>query len=486
MKQRTCAWYTMTIFALAAAGFSGCTAPPEKRGLAYSGSVRADHVQLLLDETWVDSEGTRHVDQEIYDSVYEMIDAAERFILIDMFLLNDFGYVPGPCMKPLSQELADRLVAKRTSHPGVEIIFITDPINTVYSSIESPQFNAMQEAGVQVIWTDLDSLRDSNPVYSKPWRLLVKPFGVGPGNTLKNPLGEGRISIRSLLKMINFKANHRKMIITDKSLLVTSANPHSASSAHWNAALRIEGAGMKMAWEAESAILKMSGAEAVIPQKVGLDRRASRDSDQRDGRLVDPSLPPDNLELLTESRIKEKVLNLLQEAPEGARIDLSMFYLSEKEIIKAFIRASERGCNMRVILDPSKDAFGRIKSGVPNRQSAAKLVSAGISVRWAETHGEQCHAKMLYVEQGDDEAVLLLGSGNYTRRNMNDFNCEADLAFSAPVDEANLQRARKVFDRWWNNTAGRTYTVEYAVYEDNSRWRRFSAWWKETTGMGSF
>jgi phosphatidylserine/phosphatidylglycerophosphate/cardiolipin synthase-like enzyme len=192
------------------------------------------------------------------------------------------------------------------------------------------------------------------------------------------------------------------------------------------------------------------------------------------------------LELLTERRIKERILELLARAPEGARIDLSMFYLSDREVISAFTGARERGCRVRVILDPSKDAFGRVKNGIPNRQSAARLVKAGIPLRWAETHGEQCHVKTLYVEHTDGTATLMLGSSNYTRRNLDNFNCEADLAYTAPLDDPVFRRSRDVFERWWNNEAGRIYTAEYAAYEDPSRWRRFRAWWKETTGMGTF
>lgn len=251
----------MTTLPLAAVVFSGYTTNPEKLGLAYSGSTRADNVRFLVDETWVGADGTRHVDQEIYDSVFEMIDEAGQFVLLDLFFMNNFDYVPGPCMRPLSQDLADRLVAKRKSDPHVEIIFITDPVNTGYGSIESPLFRALEAAGVQVVWTDLDKMRDSNPIYSKPWRVLAKPFGMGPGKALKNPIGDGRISMRSMLKLFNLKANHRKIVITDNALLVTSANPHSASSAHWNVALRVDGAGIAMACESESAILGFSGAE---------------------------------------------------------------------------------------------------------------------------------------------------------------------------------------------------------------------------------
>lgn len=478
-------WITMNMLPLAVMMFSGCTTNPEKLGLAYSGSTRATAVRFLVDETWVDAEGVRHVDQEIYDSIFEMIDEAEQFILLDLFLMNDFSYVSGPGMRPLSQELADRLVEKRRSDPHVEIIFITDPINTAYGSIASAQFQALEEAGVQVVWTDLDSLRDSNPIYSGFWRLLIKPFGVGPGNTLANPMGDGRVSLRSMLKLLNFKANHRKIVITEKSLLVTSANPHSASSAHWNVALRVDGAGIDMACESESAILGFSGAGLN-----GAEHRNIRPWKQwKSDDAHNDSSPPEidhNLELLTEISIRKKVLSLLEHAQPGVRIDLCMFYLSEKDIVKAFSEAGSRGCHIRVILDPSKDAFGAEKNGVPNRQSAARLVKAGIPLRWATTNGEQCHAKMLYVEHTDQSATVLLGSCNYTRRNMNNFNAECDLGYTAPLTDPVMQDVRAVFDRWWDNFGGRTYTTEYDTYKDLSRRRRFSAWWKETTGMGTF
>ncbi|VGO18116.1 phospholipase D-like domain-containing protein [Pontiella sulfatireligans] len=463
------------------------TSSAERLGLAFSAETTAENVRLLVDETWANASGVRHMKQEIFDEVFKIIDEAERFILLDLFLLNDFLYEPGPGMRPLSQELTDKLAAKRKLNPKVEVVFISDPVNTVYGSVESPHFQALEKAGVKVVWTNLDRLRDSNPIISKPWCLLAKPWGAGPGNALKNPMGAGRISMRSMLTLLNFKANHRKVVVTEKSLLVASANPHSASSAHWNTALRVDGSGMAMACEAESAILSLSGAERFLPLEVGLDRRASRGPDQADGRLGDPSLPDGHrLELLTERKIKERVLSLLYDAGQGARIDLSMFYLSDKDVVRAFIASKKRGCEVRVILDPAKDAFGRIKNGIPNRQSAARLVKAGIPLRWADTHGEQCHVKMLFVEHADVTATLLLGSCNYTRRNMDNFNCECDLALTAPFDHESLQRARDVFDRWWSNPDGRFYTTEYATYEDCSPRRRLRAWLMETTGMGTF
>ncbi|MEN8255895.1 MAG: phospholipase D-like domain-containing protein, partial [Verrucomicrobiota bacterium] len=465
----------MTILSSVSAGLLGCSKRPEKLGLAYSSETVAKNVRLLVDETWVDAEGKRHVQQEIFESLFEMIDEAEQFILLDFFLINDFMYEPGSGMRPLSRELVDRLVAKRKANPEVGITFITDPVNTVYGSIESPHFKALETAGVQVVLTDLNQLRDSNPIISKPWRLLLKRWGVAPGNAVDNPMGEGRISMRSMLKLLNFKANHRKVAVTEKSLLVTSANPHSASSAHWNVALRVDGAGQQMALEAERAVLEFSDFKHFSGiggrRSVGASRHDTAPTERR---------PPLRLELLTERKIKDKVLELLANAEAGTRIDLAMFYFSDRKVARAFISARQRGCNVRVILDPNKDAFGRKKNGIPNRQTALKLAKAGVPLRWADTHGEQCHVKMLHVEHADETATLLLGSCNYTRRNMDNFNAECNLALTAPQADANMQRAREAFDRWWSNSDGRTYTVGYETYADRSLRRRIRAWLMET------
>jgi phosphatidylserine/phosphatidylglycerophosphate/cardiolipin synthase-like enzyme len=477
---------TALVLGSAAVYFSS-TEDSEKLGFAYRGEFRASDIQLLVDETWVDVRGKRHVQQEIFESVFEIIDEAEEFILIDFFLVNDFLYLPGPGMRPLSQELSKRIVAKRKANPEVEIVFITDPLNTVYESIPSKAFGAMEAAGVEVVWTDLDQLPDSNPIISKPWRLFIKPFGLGPGTTAKNPLGEGTVSLRSLFKLLNFKANHRKVVATEKSLLITSANPHDGSSAHWNTALRINGAGTEHAIVAEAAVMNVSGTHAFGPT-VGLDRRASRKAMQSGGRLGDPSLPKAShlVELLTEIRIKEKALDMLGRVGQGDRAELTMFYLSEKDIISALIAAKARGGDVRVILDPNKDAFGRVKNGIPNRQSAFKLTRAGIPVRWADTHGEQCHVKMLLTEYAGGNSELMLGSCNYTRRNLDNFNAECDLAMTAPSFDPNMVRARETFKRWWNNEEDRFFTVDYDVYKDEALRRRIRSAIMEATGLCTF
>ncbi len=45
-----------------------------------------------------------------------------------------------------------------------------------------------------------------------------------------------------------------------------------------------------------------------------------------------------------------------------------------------------------------------------------------------ETHGEQAHSKMLLIDYADGRSTLITGSANYSRRNLDDFNLEADIA----------------------------------------------------------
>ena len=271
------------------------------------------------------------------------------------------------------------------------------------------------------------------------------------------------------MKLLNMKANHRKTALSDKEIMVMSANPHSGSSAHWNTALHVKGSGMKMLWESEKAVLKFSGVkeppELIIEEKPGNTFQ---------------------VELRTEEKIRDRVVDLLNGLEPGGRIDLSMFYFSDAEIVDALQRAHSRGCYVRVILDANKDAFGMEKGGVPNRQTASRLRDIGIPLRWANTSGEQFHVKMIYVESLSGEATLVTGSANYTRRNLGNFNAESCLAVSGSVDSDLMERQRCAFDRWWNNTPERSYTLHYSVYADENPIKRFTAWFQELTGLSSF
>jgi phosphatidylserine/phosphatidylglycerophosphate/cardiolipin synthase-like enzyme len=119
---------------------------------------------------------------------------------------------------------------------------------------------------------------------------------------------------------------------------------------------------------------------------------------------------------------------------------------------------------------------------MPNRQVARELVAAGVTVRWAVTSGEQMHSKLLLVSKRDGVADLLLGSANFTRRNLRDYNLETDVRISGKVDAPVLRGAGDYADAVWNNTR-RVYTTGYDKYRDDSRWRVLRYRLQEASGL---
>lgn len=461
------------LFALTLIALCGCArSMPE--GTSFAGArARANDVVFLADRTWVDASGARHVEQEIFDEVFAIIARAERLIVLDMFLYNDFqGPIP-ETTRALSDELTDALIERKRRRPSIEIVVITDPVNNLYGGLPSPHFARLRERGIRVVVTDLNELPDSSPLYSAFWRLLVRPFGNEAGGLLPNPIGQGNVSLRTYLAILNFKANHRKTLVADAGDgyvgLVSSGNPHDGSSAHRNAAIRFDGPAVLDLLHTENAVLALSGE-----QPLGIEAP------------VTGAAGPTTVQVVTESRIEGAIFATLNASLPGDRVDLMMFYLSDRDVVEALISASERGVELRVLLDPNKDAFGREKSGIPNRSVAWELTQEGIPLRWCDTHGEQCHAKMLLQTTGQGGATLISGSANFTRRNLHDFNLETDVVVAGSAAEPVFRDALAYFDESWSNTPGREYSVEYAAYADPSWFRRQRYRFMEASGFSSF
>ena len=459
----------MLFFLLWAA--AGChTLKPPPPGTDFAGERHAaSHVKFLADITTTDANGTRAMEQQIFDEAFALIKNAQRFILLDMFLFNSIqGDSVVPPHREVSGELVDALLARKAARPSMTIILITDPINEFYGSQKSGQFKRLRAAGIQVTLTNLRQLRDSNVPYSFLWRPLFSWMGEGEGSLVPHPFGNGRVSVRSWLAMLNFKGNHRKVLIADAGprleAIVMSANPHDASSAHHNIGVRFSGAAVNDLLQSELAVLRFSNAP--IPSTL-------------------PVNPPENgpvtIQVLTEKQIQRSLLTELKSTRDGDSVDIAMFYLSENDVVREIIQAHRRGARVRVLLDPNKDAFGYKKNGIPNRTVAARLIRAGIFVRWFDTHGEQGHSKMLHLHHGDGD-TLILGSANFTRRNLENFNLETNVAIRGPADSAVLRDATTYFDRVWRQPV----SASYKKFSGDTLLRRFFGGLLEFTGLGTF
>jgi len=473
---------------------------PLPEGVSVAGPIRDPSGMELLYDLTFRRDGESVSEQEIFHRVFSMVDSADTFIVLDMFLFNgehgaERAYVP------LSGELTNRLLKRKEAVPGLSVFFITDEINNFYGAYTSPEIQRLRDAGISVVITRMTRLRDSNPVYSAAWRIVAGWMGTGGPGWLPNFLsGTGRkVTARAYLKLLNFKANHRKLLITEKSCLVASANPHDASSFHSNIAFAGTGAICADLLGSERSVAAFSGGPVeewpVFP--VSPTEDSPEDApEQSPGSLARPGDNPEpdapwadrgSVQLLTEGKILQALLVDLDATGPGDRIDLAMFYLSHRRVVGSLLDAAERGAEVRVILDPNKDAFGHEKGGIPNRQTAGELVrkSGGrISVRWYDTHGEQFHTKMVRVSRGDT-VVLMGGSANFTRRNLSDYNMETDLRFVLSPDSPLALETASYYRRLFENRGG-VFTAPFQRYQDDRLWKRVVYRMQELSGICSF
>ncbi len=466
--------------------------------------VPAQDVTFIADITAADAYGRPVVSQGIFDEVLKVVRSARHFVVLDYFLFGEQrGSLAGPAapLRSISGELRDALIQQRRAHPDLKVLFLTDPINEAYGSVPSRDWILLRAAGVDVTVTDLDLLRDSNFIYSGVWRLALRWWnGGGRGSGwLPNPLDEddAPITFGAWARLANFKANHRKGIIADDGHegligVIGSANPHDGSSAHSNVAATVSGPALAPLLQSELSVARFSGWKGHIDLPgetipVGA-REATLDFAAAENGPAGERVA--GVKVVTEGAILADMLGRVDAAGRGDNVDIAMFYLSDRSVVESLLEASRRGVAIRLILDPNKDAFGHEKSGIPNTSVASELVSAsdgGIHVRWYRTHGEQFHTKLVMV-YGPKRLWLTLGSANLTRRNLADYNLEANLAIDVGRGSALAAQVLEYFETLWSNRAGLgiEYTADFAVYAEPAQSRYWLYRVMEGTGLSTF
>ncbi|MCK7545955.1 phospholipase D-like domain-containing protein [Marinobacter bryozoorum] len=454
------------------------TLKPLPAGLSRAAPARVLYdARLIADVTWRTASGERMQSHGIFNELFRLVGQARKLIVVDMFLFNDSAQ--DDSFEPLADKLATALIQRKQASPELVVIVITDPLNTVYGGLEQPHFKRLRDAGITLVETDLRPLRDSNPAWSAIWRWCCQWFGnTTSGGWLPNALGDGKVTLRSYLSLLNFKANHRKTLVVDEGDrlrgLITSANPHAGSSRHWNTAISFTGPAAHDLLATEEAVMALSGLP--VPEwPLPADNGPAQDSELRG-------------QVLTESAIRDAALDVINQAGPGDRLDMAMFYLSHRGTVKALKAAHHRGAELRLLLDRNLDAFGHDKNGIPNRQVAFELRQSGIDVRWCNTSGEQCHNKLLMLRPADGDTRLLLGSANLTRRNMDDYNLETSMLVTGPGQLEVLANATELFERLWRNGPGSTpvLSLPYADNADESQLQYWRYRFMEASGLSTF
>lgn len=423
-------------------------------GVSFEGEIHQladEDTRFLYDLTYRSGDGVKK-DHHTFQSVFKAIEEAEEFIVLDFFLYNDY-YDKELTFPKLSSELTNKLIAKKAENPEVEIILITDEINTSYGSHKNWQLENLKANGIEVLLTDVDPLRDSNPLYSAFWRMFIQWFGQGGKAFIPNMMADNApdMTVRSYLKLLNVKANHRKTVATDKTAIILSGNPHDASANHSNIAFELKGPIIADVLKSEQAAANLAGGR-ILPSYEAANAQGGGDIA---GQII------------TEGKVLKAAIQEIQSTGKGDDIWLAMFYLADRYIIEELLAAYDRGANIKMILDPNENAFGAKKTGLPNRPVAREIdekTNSGIQIRWYHTTKEQYHPKLLYIKK-QDEAVIIGGSTNFTKRNLDDLNLETNVLIKAPLNSRISEDLDYYFIRQWENKDG-DFTIDFEKYQD--------------------
>lgn len=107
--------------------------------------IKENQLSFLYDITYDNSDKERVCEQEIFDEVFNIINEAEKYILVDMFLFNGWTGEGDVSYPNLSSNLTKALIEQKEEHPDLKIDFITDPINIIYGGSVNQNIEHLKE-----------------------------------------------------------------------------------------------------------------------------------------------------------------------------------------------------------------------------------------------------------------------------------------------------------------------------------------------------
>jgi len=361
------------------------------------------------------------------------IDRAEQLIVIDQ--------------SPPAAELARHLLARKHSRPTIKIVLLTNPANEIDGGIENHSLRQLEQAGIVVVRTRLERLRDSNPLYSSGWRLAVAWWS---DRFDANPRSEG---LESTLRRMNHTANLRGLIVADDG----AGGWVSMLPAGADATLELRGALARDIIASELQIAAWSSDDDRLPS---VPMPAAAEVGSIDARL------------LTEGAIGAALVRSIDAAGKGDEISVAAAHLAERSVVGALLRAAARGALARVLLNPER---------LPNQAVAGEIAraGAGIELRWARSDPASPQATMVIVRHGA-AAWINVGSADMTRRGMDDLNLAAAVELRVPARAAATRAAEEFFAQGWSRAA------PYSDFADQSAVLYWQYRFLEASGLAAF
>ena len=448
-----------------------------------------------------------------------------------MFLFNDLYNKDKEHFPEFAKEYTERLVKKQKENPNLKVYILADENNNFYGAFEHPFITSMKNAGINVIIVNIFKLKDTFPWYSPFWRTFIKP--------MENPQNKGwitnfygdmwpKLTIRNLLRALNVKADHKKVFLNEKEVVVSSANIHDPSYFHENIAIYTDGPIVKDVLHNLQLVAKFSDSEINVD---GSDRRmenimnsSSNDKTETDEKTLNSENQKENnvkqinneeneqnvkektsinseknsitdteghtykIQYLTEGAIGKHLDEDIDSLKAGDELLMGMYFLADKGVIDRLIKAANRGVKIRIIFDRSRDAFGMSTNGLPNKPVSKKLkkkTKGKIEIKWYFTNNEQYHTKITLMKKTDGNVIINAGSANLIKKNIRGYIMDANFRILTTQDSKISKDIYEYFDRLWENKDG-LFTLNFDDEPTTGGFSDFMYKILDATQLGSF
>ena len=501
-------------------------------GINYESPIReTENAEFHYDLTYLDKDGNIQYDRNLWDATYKVIDNAKDYLIVEMFLFNDLYNKDKEHFPEFAKEYTERLVKKQKENPNLKVYVLADENNNFYGAFEHPFITSMKNAGINVIIVDIFKLKDTFPWYSPFWRTFIKPMG-NPQNKgwITNFYGDmwPKLTIRNLLRALNVKADHKKVFLNEKEVVVSSANIHDPSYFHENIAIYTDGPIVKDVLHNLQLVAKFSDSEINVD---GSDRRmenimnsGSNDKTETDEKTLNSENQKENnvkqinneeneqnvkektsinseknsitdteghtykIQYLTEGAIGKHLDEDIDSLKAGDELLMGMYFLADKGVIDRLIKAANRGVKIRIIFDRSRDAFGMSTNGLPNKPVSKKLkkkTKGKIEIKWYFTNNEQYHTKITLMKKTDGNVIINAGSANLIKKNIRGYIMDANFRILTTQDSKISKDIYEYFDRLWENKDG-LFTLNFDDEPTTGGFSDFMYKILDATQLGSF
>ena len=501
-------------------------------GINYESPIReTENAEFHYDLTYLDKDGNIQYDRNLWDATYKVIDNAKDYLIVEMFLFNDLYNKDKEHFPEFAKEYTERLVKKQKENPNLKVYILADENNNFYGAFEHPFITSMKNAGINVIIVNIFKLKDTFPWYSPFWRTFIKP--------MENPQNKGwitnfygdmwpKLTIRNLLRALNVKADHKKVFLNEKEVVVSSANIHDPSYFHENIAIYTDGPIVKDVLHNLQLVAKFSDSEINVD---GSDRRmenimnsSSNDKTETDEKTLNSENQKENnvkqinneeneqnvkektsinseknsitdteghtykIQYLTEGAIGKHLDEDIDSLKAGDELLMGMYFLADKGVIDRLIKAANRGVKIRIIFDRSRDAFGMSTNGLPNKPVSKKLkkkTKGKIEIKWYFTNNEQYHKKITLMKKTDGNVIINAGSANLIKKNIRGYIMDANFRILTTQDSKISKDIYEYFDRLWENKDG-LFTLNFDDEPTTGGFSDFMYKILDATQLGSF